>query len=54
MQGGGADVGGVGFEVAPVPPEAHYRGAAGLHHADRALGKEARLPPDVGAGKRGG
>lgn len=54
MQRGGAEVALVGFEVAPVPPEARHRGAAGLHHADGALRKEPRLSPYVGAGKLGG
>lgn len=54
VQRSGADVGVVGFEVAPVPPEAGCRGAARLHHADGALRQEPRLSPYVGAGKRGG
>lgn len=54
MQRGGADVGVVGFNVAPLPPQARRGGAAGLHHADGALCKEPRLAPYVGRGKLGG
>lgn len=54
LQCGGADVGVVGFEVAPVPAEARCRGAARLHHADGALREEPRLSPYVGVGQLGG
>lgn len=54
MQRGGTDVSVVGFNVPAGPPQARRGGAAGLHHADGTLRKEAGLSPYVAVGKLGG